>query len=398
MGMITTKHHQTIFPFALIAYEMTLYLSNDAYLPAFVNVTQDLGTTHYLTQLTLSLFCFGMLVMQFLLGFVADRYGRRQVLLTGGLLFIVSTLGCMLAPSIGVLMVARFFEGAAIPFMFVGGYGAIHELFEREQAIKLLALMGSITIMAPSLGPLLGGLILKLFDQWRFIFALLLGTGSMALCLLYFFMPETRSNALANSDHNMRELLQQYRRIITNVNFLKKNVISGLLMAMLISWIAVGPFLIIATFHYSPIMFGVCQLLVFGTMALGNHVVKWRLQESNTATFMKLAFNGIAAGAALSVMITLVFAHQLYGVIIGLAVISFFTGICFPILNRLSVESSAEPMGAKLTMQGIIVSGFVTVSTGSIGWITQGKVLPFALFLLCCALITNWLSYDKHHI
>ena len=50
MGMITTKHHQTIFPFALIAYEMTLYLSNDAYLPAFVNVTQDLGTTHYLTQ------------------------------------------------------------------------------------------------------------------------------------------------------------------------------------------------------------------------------------------------------------------------------------------------------------------------------------------------------------
>lgn len=145
--MITTKHHQTIFPFALIAYEMTLYLSNDAYLPAFVRVTQDLGTSHYLTQLTLSLFCFGMLVMQFLLGFVADRYGRRQILLTGGLLFIVSTLGCMLAPNIGILMFTRFFEGAAIPFMFIGGYGAIHELFEREQAIRLLALMGSVTII-----------------------------------------------------------------------------------------------------------------------------------------------------------------------------------------------------------------------------------------------------------
>lgn len=396
--MMTTKRYQTIFPFALIAYEMTLYLSNDAYLPAFVRVTQDLGTSHYLTQLTLSLFCFGMLIMQFLLGFIADRYGRRQVLLAGGLLFMVSTFGCMLAPNIGVLMFARFFEGAAIPFMFIGGYGAIHELFEREQAIKLLALMGSITIMAPSLGPLLGSLILKWFDQWRFIFALMLGTAGIALCLLYFFMPETRSEALANSDHKITELLQQYRRIITNVNFLKKNVISGLLMAMLIGWIAVGPFLIISDFHYSPMMFGMCQLLVFGNIALGNQVVKWRLQENNTSRFMKLAFNGIALGAALSVIITLIFTHQLYGVIIGLAVISFFSGLCFPILNRLSVESSTEPMGAKLTMQGNIVSGFVTLSTGSIGWITQGKVLPFALFLLCGALITKWLSYDKHHI
>lgn len=212
--------------------------------------------------------------------------------------------------------------------------------------------------MAPSLGPLLGSLILKWFDQWRFIFALLLGTGSIALCLLYVFMPETRSKTLANSDHTIAELLPQYRRIITNIHFLKKNIMSGLLMAMLIGWIAVSPFLIISDFHYSPMMFGVCQLLVFGNIALGNQVVKWRLQESNTLTFIKLAFNGIIVGAALSVIVTLVFTHQLYGIILGLAIIAFFTGICFPILNRLSVESSSEPMGAKLTMQGIIVSGF----------------------------------------
>lgn len=129
--MIATKRYRVTFPFALMDYEATLYLSSDAYLPAVVRVTQDLGAAHYLTQLTLSLFCFGMLVMQLLLDFMADRYGCRPIFLTGDILFMLSASGCMLASNIGVLMFARFFEGTATPFMFIGGYGAIHELFER---------------------------------------------------------------------------------------------------------------------------------------------------------------------------------------------------------------------------------------------------------------------------
>ena len=55
-------------------------------------------------------------------------------------------------------MLGRYLEGASISTLIVGGYATIHEIFDRKEAIKTIAFMNSITVLAPSLGPLLGAL------------------------------------------------------------------------------------------------------------------------------------------------------------------------------------------------------------------------------------------------
>ena len=108
------KRNITIFPILLALYEICTYLSNDAYLPALPNITRDLVTSNHLVQLTLTTWFMGSASTQLFLGPLADRVGRRPVLLSGGFIFIVATLACAIANNIYELLILRFIQGATI--------------------------------------------------------------------------------------------------------------------------------------------------------------------------------------------------------------------------------------------------------------------------------------------
>src|SRR3990167_5046784 len=117
-----------LFPVLLALYEICTYLSNDAYLPALPHIAHDLFTSNHLVQLTLTTWFMGSASMQLFLGPIADRIGRRPVLLLGGLVFIAVTTGCAITNNIYTMLVLRFIQGATITSMIVAGYATIHEL------------------------------------------------------------------------------------------------------------------------------------------------------------------------------------------------------------------------------------------------------------------------------
>jgi len=98
------KNNLIIFPLLLVLYEIATYLTNDAYLPALPNIVSDLATTNYLAQLTLTAWFLGSASLQLILGPISDYYGRRPVLLTGGIVFIISTIICTLTNNINILL------------------------------------------------------------------------------------------------------------------------------------------------------------------------------------------------------------------------------------------------------------------------------------------------------
>src|SRR5262245_16294196 len=147
--MIASSHFKKsnwTLVFLLAFYEMAIYLSNDAYLPAFPRLSSELHTTPSLVQLTIAAWLIGSGLLYLVTGLIADRIGRRTTLLFGGILFIASTIGCALSHEIYSLMIWRFIQGAAIPSMVVPAYATIHDLFDRENAIHISAIMGSISI------------------------------------------------------------------------------------------------------------------------------------------------------------------------------------------------------------------------------------------------------------
>jgi EmrB/QacA subfamily drug resistance transporter len=103
-------------------------------------------------------------------GVLADRYGRRSVLLFGNALFLVSSVFCGIADSQTALLVARATQGVGSAFIVCGGLALIgHRYVERTERAKAFALLGSISGAAMALGPALGGLVANWLG-WHWVF------------------------------------------------------------------------------------------------------------------------------------------------------------------------------------------------------------------------------------
>ena len=97
--------------FALASLTAVGPLAIDMYLAALPAIASDLGTTAPTVQLTLTAFLAGMGAGQFIVGPLSDRTGRRVPLLIGVALCAVATLACAFAPTIELLIAARFVMG-----------------------------------------------------------------------------------------------------------------------------------------------------------------------------------------------------------------------------------------------------------------------------------------------
>lgn len=374
-----------IFPLLIAFYEMIAYLSNDMYLPALPQMTQALSTTPALTQMSLTTWFFGAASMQLLLGPLSDKYGRRPILLGGGVIFIAATLICATTSDISTLLVARFFQGCAVCSVTVAGYAAIHELYDQKEAMKALALMGSITVLAPAFGPLFGSVVLKLLD-WRGIFGLLTVLAIISLILLYKWMPETLP---PEKRHPIKisTVGHHYGTLIKNRHFMLTASAFCVTFSAMITWIAMGPFLVINAFHYSPFMFGIFQAMVFGSFIIGTRCVKTGLQKLNVKKLIGIAVSISLFGAILSLIFSLLFQDALWYFVIALMIFTFGSAFSFAPLQRLAIEASSAPMGARMAILSSMMSGSGTLGSLLAGYFYFGTTLSLACITFISALL-----------
>ncbi len=374
-------HRSTIlFPLLLVLYEMVIYLSNDAYLPALPIMTRDLHASNHLALLTLTSWFAGTASMQLILGPLADRYGRRPILLIGGIVFIIASLLCSTTSNIHLFLFARFMQGTAAASVVIPGYATIHELFDYSRAIHTLAWMSSVIVLAPALGPLLGAVILYLAN-WRTIFWLLAIAAMILLSFLAFKMPET--NPIENNHPiQVKRILCQYRNIISNRNYICLTLALCFLFGTMIVWISAGPFLVIDQFHHSVFMFGLFQALVFGSFICATRIIKPLMRRISTHFMVKTSLIIACISAMITFSLIWLLPQALFIIIIGMMIISATSGICFPILNRMIMESSDESMGVNVALFSAFIAVFGVLSSSIVSSFYNGRLLTLAIILV----------------
>jgi len=380
-----------LFPFYLIFYEMVCYLANDAYLPAMPELAKDLGVNNDIVQLTLTAFFLGNASMQILLGPIADRYGRRTLLLGGGIVFVASTFYCTFSNDVYWFLVARFLQGAAVTSMIISGYATVHAMYDQTRAIKTLSWMASITVLAPALGPLFGALILYVGD-WRIIFAILGVLGSISLMILLKKMPETLEKPIPIV---FSTVLKSYAHLIMRPAFIRPVIAISILFATMVAWVAAGPFLVMDTFHYSPFVFGLMQAVVFTAFILGTRFINHFIERVSLIKLIRISLLLAFVGGLGSLIMCHLFKDYLVDILLPMIVIAFASGIGFPIFNRISIEGCAQPMG--LTMA--VFSTFMGLS-GFLGSLLissffSGEVHEFGNIIFILTLVAAVLYIKK---
>lgn len=163
-------------------------------LPSLPSMARDLAARESVTALAVSGYMLASALFQLGLGPLSDRFGRRPVMLGALGLFVVASLGCMLAQSVAVLLACRVLQAVIVAGMVVTS-AVIRDQYSAVDSAAKLSLIASAMAVAPMLGPMLGGL-LDVALGWRSVFALYAVLGAALLALAWADMGETRAPGL----------------------------------------------------------------------------------------------------------------------------------------------------------------------------------------------------------
>lgn len=248
-------------------------LATDLYLPGLPDLAASLDSSSAEAQLTISATIIGLALGQLVMGPISDRTGRRPPVLVGFAVFVVASLLCAVAPSFEVLLVLRFVLGLAGSAGTVIARACVRDLVQGATAARVLSRLILVMGLAPVLGPVLGGQVLRVTD-WRGLFVVLAGLGLVILATAYFLLPETHPEH-ARLDGHPREQWAEVRRLLRDRAFLGYLGVGSFLGVILFSWISSSSFVLTAQYGITPQQYSAVFACTATAFILGSQTNAW---------------------------------------------------------------------------------------------------------------------------
>ena len=158
-----------MFPLALVLFEFSVYICNDLIQPAMLAITRDFGVSSSWAPSSMSFFLLGGAFVAAILGIcpiVLDV--KRYCLVVWH--FYPQLSGYFINTQYRKFLISALLQGFGLSFITAVGYAAIQESFEERDAIKVMALMANVSLLAPLLGPVLGAFMIDHISwHWGFI-------------------------------------------------------------------------------------------------------------------------------------------------------------------------------------------------------------------------------------
>ena len=172
---------------------------------ALPHIAGNLGVTNSQSTWVLTSYLVANAVVLPITGFLAEMIGRKRLFMTCIALFTVSSFLCGIAPSLGMLILFRVLQGA-----FGGGLqpmaqAILFDSFPPQKHGQAFALFGVTVVIAPAIGPILGGWITDNYN-WRWVFYINIPVGLLTLLLVYNLLDDqahvkSAIKRLANFDY-----------------------------------------------------------------------------------------------------------------------------------------------------------------------------------------------------
>ena len=377
-----------MFPLCLVLFEFATYIGNDMIQPGMLAVVANFNAGEEWVPTSMTAYLAGGMFLQWLLGPLSDRRGRRPVMLTGVIFFIITCLAILFVQNIEQFMVMRFLQGISLCFIGAVGYAAIQESFEESVCIKITAMMANVALIAPLLGPLAGAALIHV-APWQSMFVIFAALAAIALWGLWKSMPETASRL--GESFSMPSLLRDYKHVLKNRQFVCGALAIGFASLPLLTWIAQSPVILISGEGLSTYDYGLLQVPIFGALIVGN-VTLARLSGKCTVDYLiKLGAGPMVIGLLIAAAATLFSAHAYLWMTAGLSLYAFGIGVANAGLYRLTLFSSDMSKGTVSAAMGVISMMIFTVGIelAKVAYVEGGAGM-FNLFNLISGLA--WLA------
>ena len=351
--------------------------SIDTYLPSFHDIAEKLGATPIQVQQTLSAYLAAFALMTLWHGALADRFGRRRVVLLALALFAIASAGCAFATRIEHLWFWRAMQGITAGAGIVISRAIVRDLYDGPPAQRLMSQITMMFALAPAIAPVIGGWLQTLFG-WRSIFAFLVLSTAALWLACWKLLPETLPPAKRQS-LQPAYLGRSYWKVMTSPPFLFACAALSLNFAGFFIYVLSAPVFLMKHLGIPETGF----LWLFGPAMAGLMSGSWlsgRLAGKVTpGRTIALGYLVMSCAALSNVGINLALPPGLPLSIVPLFVYTLGMALAMPNLTLLALDPFPAQRGLAASCQTFFQSGFNSLAAALIAPALWGSTLTLAL-------------------
>ncbi|UUZ60705.1 multidrug effflux MFS transporter [Nocardioides sp. B-3] len=187
---VATPRFVVFIPLVLAMLSMIGPFSIDTPFPAFPHIRDEFGVTTEQLQLIVTAYLLAFAAMSIFHGPLSDSLGRRPVILGSVAVYAVASAACTFAPTFELLPAGRVLQGLSAGGATIVSRTVIRDLYEGEQAQRLMSRVALIFGPAPAIAPIVGGGLLQI-GPWELVFAFRVFLGAVLIVATIIVLPET---------------------------------------------------------------------------------------------------------------------------------------------------------------------------------------------------------------
>jgi DHA1 family bicyclomycin/chloramphenicol resistance-like MFS transporter len=388
---------------SLLAMCMALAaLGIDLLLPAFGQIRTDLGLPADSTAVAglVTTYFLGLAAGQLVYGPVSDRYGRKPLMFAGFAVYAVGGLLTAVAPTLELLLVARFVMGLGAAGPRAITLAIVRDRYEGEQMSRAMSLIFAVFILVPVVAPSLGAVGITL-ASWRWLFV----ACSVAAIATALWLTRMVESLAPEHRRELRwsRLLEAARVVVGNRTTVGYTLAMTLMYGGFTSYIGSSEIIFGEVFGAAgtfPLLFGLLAIVMGGAMVVNSRIVE--RVGSRRLSHAMLGVYVAASATLLAIGLVGDGSPPLWAFVVVMAVVLASHALVLPNMNALAMS----PMGAVAGMASSLI-GTVQVAVGAgLGAVLDqafdGTIVPiasgFLAFGLLAVLAVRWADASQREV
>lgn len=374
------SRHLTFFAAIL---SMIAPFSINTYLPSFPDIEREFGISRAILSQSLGVYLFAFAVSTLFWGPLADRLGRRLVILVSMTVYTLASIGCALADNAEMFMFLRILQGLSASGGVIAARAMIRDAHSAEAARRAMAQAILWFAIAPAIAPILGGWLHEMFG-WRSVFWFLCSFGCLMI-LMAIFTPETLGEDDRRSIHPAT-VVRTYISALLHKQFPALIFSWSLAFAGQFLYVAGAPTVIYDFLGLGPDDFAWLFLplvtgLILGALISDRLTHRWSAEKTISMGFLLMVLASI-----ISICVAGFSAASIPGVIGPLLLYVTGFALMLPGLTVLALDCMPNHRGTAASMQGFLQmltgAGVASIAVPLLNGRWLNFALGQALFLL----------------
>lgn len=359
-------------------------LTMNIFLPSLPGMAAWFDVPYALMQLSVALYLALSAVLQILIGPISDRFGRRKVLLVALTLFLIATVGTLLAPDATTFLIFRMAQ-AVIAAGMVLSRAVVRDMVPDAQAASMIGYVTMGMSIVPMIGPVIGGVLDETFG-WQANFALLLILGLLTLALIWADLGETATIRRIS----FMDQIRTYPALLRSRRFWGYVGCASFASGSFFAYLGGAPYVGNVVFGLSSSEIGILFAITAVGYAAGNFIAGRYSVRLGMNRMVLMGSLVTVAGLGLLLLLTLAGFHSAYIFFGSTVAVGLGNGMTLPNANAGMLSIKPELAGTASGLGGAIqIGGGAALAALAGALLTEGATeMPLVLLMLASSVLS----------